>query len=84
MEIEFLDDDLVFEIDHKRFKIPVKLTGTCPACGEEFERNFQENALVNPVANETEEITIWHETEDGQDCEFEVGLKLNVDLEIVE
>lgn len=82
MEIEFDEND-PFEIEVKRFYLPAKLKGTCPVCGEEFERDFSEQYLSNPVANEVEDVTIYHET-DGGECEFEVGLRLNINLEIVE
>jgi hypothetical protein len=84
MEIEF-DENEPFVIDAKRFRFPAKLKGMCPLCGEEIERDFSEDYLSEPIANEVETVTIYHEWENGEgDCEFEVGLRLTVNLELVE
>lgn len=74
-----------FEIDVKRFYLPLKVTTKCPHCGREVTRNFEDYYLSYPTVNVPMDINFMHETDDGNDeHEWSVRAILRVTLEPVE
>lgn len=72
-----------FSVEVKRFYFPAMLKGVCPTCGEEIEHDFEQDYLSYPTANEWFIEDMGHWSEDRQDdCEYQLKLKVNMNLEV--
>ena len=71
------------EIPIKRMYLPYILKGKCPACGEDFERDFNDEYLSHPLFGK-QQIDMYHESKNGDYCEFAVGINVDFILELVE
>lgn len=54
-------------IDVKRFYFPCKVTATCPVCGAEVVRDFEDRYESYPTVNTPIEIAFHHYTDGEQD-----------------
>jgi hypothetical protein len=71
-----------FDTDVKRFGLPgVKLEGVCPKCQAPFSRDFTDQYLSYPRANETIQVGLYC---GPCEHEWEVPMRLRVTLELVE
>ena len=63
--------DVPFEINVKRFYLPVTLTATCPECGKEVVRDCTNSYLSYPTANEPIDVHFYcySEGDDGNEDE---------------
>lgn len=65
-----------FEIDVKRFYLPIKFSLKCPKCGEKLKFNLDDNYMSFPVVNDKDEHI-------GGYCgKCESDLLVNVELKI--
>ena len=72
-----------FGIDVKRFHFPASITATCPECGEEVTKDYENEYLSYPAANVEDEITMYHYNEDnGDEHEWPVKVILKITLEL--
>lgn len=68
-----------FEIECKRFYLPVVVKGVCPNCGAECETDLRENYISYPIVNTKEIISIYcNNCEDY--FEKEVTLRLSIEV----
>jgi hypothetical protein len=58
-----------YEINCKRFYLPIVLTSVCPKCGRKAERNLEEHYLAYPETGEGEILFCC--LNDETDCEHE-------------
>lgn len=68
-----------FEIDTKRFYLPITIETVCPKCGEKVIENFCENYLMYPTAN----VPFEHQLRCSNEHEFDVKLTLSITIEEV-
>ncbi len=73
--------DTPFEIDVKRFYLPVTITATCPKCGATVTRDFEEHYLSYPSTNEPIEEMLYCGGKGGCENEWPVSLILRLTLE---
>jgi hypothetical protein len=60
MDISFDSKPLVgYEIDVKRFKLPVVVKGKCPDCGGQAETDLEEHPLSYPKLGAPENISLY-------------------------
>lgn len=70
-----------FKIDDKRFRLPgCTISGDCPKCKKQFERDLGDHYLTYPEANEPFDLVLW-----CSECDHEwvVTMRLNITMEFV-
>jgi hypothetical protein len=78
-----------FDIEVKRFYLPIVIKAKCPDCGREMKRDLSNDYLSYPTIGRPERLTFCHDTEEmdprgwHKDHEFFVDVLLSVDLKIV-
>lgn len=81
-----LQGDGAFEVDVKRFYIPVTMVADCPHCGQEVVQDFsQGDYLSYPTANKPTEFSMYHVVDkaSGEAHEFNVPIVLKISIEPV-
>jgi len=68
-----------FEIDVKRFYLPIVIKRKCPNCGNECEFDLDSDYLSYPTVNKKERITFYC---DECDINFEVDSIIRINLEV--
>lgn len=68
-----------FEIEVKRFYLPLKMTVNCPHCNEEKNIDLSDDYLSYPTLNEAETI---YQCCDHCDKEFEFDLTLRMSVDV--
>ena len=68
-----------FEIDVKRFKLPIKIEQDCPSCNSKCEVDLNSKSLSYPTVNKIERLSFY-----CGDCsqEFEIDTVLKISLHI--
>lgn len=84
MKIEPIDEP--WEIDAKRFHVPIVVRASCPKCGKECVNDYRDDGMTYPKVNRPEKIGFYCYTEiDGVGVhhEFEKTIILRVIIEEV-
>jgi len=76
-EFKVINEEGSFEIEVKRFYLPVKIEANCPECGEHVVYDLNDNYLSYPDANVPFGHTMYCECEH----EWEVPVILRVTME---
>lgn len=85
MKIEHIDES--FEIDAKRFHVPIVVRATCPKCGRECENDYRDTGMTYPKVNRPETIGFVCYTEidgEGVHHDFEKTIIVRVTFEEVQ
>jgi len=69
-----------FEVEVKRFYIPLKTVLNCPHCNAEKEVDLEHDYLSYPTLNESEPIGQYCEHCDNE-FEFDLTLRISVDID---
>lgn len=74
-----------FEVDVKRFYIPVTVVADCPHCGQEVVQDFSRDYLSYPTANAPTTFGMYHVVDkaSGEAHEFNVPIVLRISIEAV-
>jgi hypothetical protein len=75
-----------FDVNVKRFYLPVTLTATCPECGKELTKDCRSDYPSHPKFNCLEEVHFYcvTETEDNYlEHEFYVPVRFGITAEIL-
>ncbi len=69
-----------FEIEVKRFYVPLKITVNCPHCNEEKKIDLRDDYLSYPTLNEPEAIYQYCEHCENE-FEFDATIRMSVDVD---
>ena len=69
----------VFDIEVKRFYLPVVVKDKCPNCDGEISQNLEDQYLSYPTLNKADDITLVCE---ACDMEFQVPFTLRMSIDI--
>lgn len=72
-----------FEVDVKRFYIPVTVVADCPHCGQEVVQDLSDDYLGYPTANAPTDLPMYHVVDkaSGEAHEFSVPIVLKISIE---
>lgn len=84
MNITTDEGNTSFDTGDKRFYVPGHyLEGTCPKCGAEYERDFENDYLSYPRANTPINVDCYCQR-DGCGYDWSVTLRLNITLDVID
>ena len=69
-----------YEIDVKRFYLPISHTVNCAHCGKELEKEFEWDYLSYPILNASIPVGIYC-NDCEKESEFDIKLCLSVEIE---
>ncbi len=78
--MEKINVDGDFEVQVKRFYLPIEVEITCPYCQEKQKKDFEDDYLSYPTANQKEKIYVCCDNCD-EEFEFDVILRLALDVD---
>jgi len=76
--MEKLEITKEFDLEVKRFYLPIQIERNCPKCGTKCEHDLSQDYLSYPTVNKKESIYFY-----CNECEheFEIDVKLKISLE---
>ena len=69
-----------FEVQVKRFYLPIEVEVTCPDCQAKQKKDFESDYLSYPIANRKESVYVCCDDCD-EEFEFDVTLRLSLDVD---
>ena len=77
--MKIIETQQEYELDVKRFYLPIKLEVNCPKCGQKIVRDFDHDYFHYPLINKKDDIHMYcYEC----DNEFDISGTLKISLEI--
>lgn len=77
--MEKIEVKKTFEIEVKRFHLPIIIKRKCPNCSSDCELDLNSDYISYPIINKKERITFYC---DGCNINFEVDSILRISLEV--